>query len=219
LWTVAGVCTSLGLGAIQLVAGFQFLGWVSEDASEEKIDTTRNLTIWGITIIATISVMSGLHAGVKLLSFTAFLLGMFLMVMVFILDDTKFLLNLNIQEIGYFMQHSLIELNFWTDAFGQLRDGGGRASDGNAPALWWMDAWMVFYQAWWVSWSAFVGLFVARISKGRTIGEVILYSLLAPILYCIVWFSIWGGVGLRQARQADGSHGHQHTSTTPRVRQ
>jgi hypothetical protein len=147
--------------------------------------------------------MSGVHAGVKFLSFVAFLLGMFLMMMVFILDDTKFLLNLNIQEIGYFMQHSLLEMNFWTDAFGQLRDGGGRASDGNAPALWWMDAWMVFYQAWWVSWSAFVGLFVARISKGRTIGEVILYSLLAPILYCIVWFSIWGGVGLRQARQAD----------------
>jgi hypothetical protein len=203
LCTVAGVCTSLGLGAIQLVAGLQFLGWVSEDASEQKIDTIRNLTIWGITVIATISVMSGLHAGVKLLSFTAFLLGMFLMMMVFILDDSKFLFNLNTQEIGYFMQHSLLELNFWTDAFGQLREGAGRASDGNAPALWWMDAWMVFYQAWWVSWSAFVGLFVARISKGRTIGEIIVYSLLAPMLYIIAWFSVWGGVGLRQSRQAD----------------
>jgi hypothetical protein len=167
------------------------------------MDTIRNLTIWGITVIATISVMSGLHAGVKLLSFTAFLLGMFLMAMVLILDDTKYLLNLNIQEIGYFMQHSLLELNFWTDAFGQLREGEGRASDGNAPAVWWMDAWTVFYQAWWVSWSAFVGLFVARISKGRTIGEVISYSLFAPILYIIVWFTTWGGVGLRQSRQAD----------------
>lgn len=201
--TVAGVCTSLGLGAIQLVAGFQFLGWVSEEASEEKIDTIRNLAIWGITVIATISVMSGVHAGVKFLSFVAFLLGMFLMMMVFILDDSKFLLNLNIQATGYFMQHSLVELNFWTDAFGQLREGGGRASDGNAPAVWWMNAWTVFYQAWWISWSAFVGLFFARISKGRTIGEVISYGLLAPILYIIVWFTIWGGIGLRQARQAD----------------
>jgi hypothetical protein len=190
------------LGAIQLVVGFQYLGWIEEDASESKIDTIRNLTIWGITVLATASVLSGVHAGIKFLSFVAFLLGMFLLTMVFVLDDTKFLINLNVQEVGYFLQHSLLELNFWTDAFGQLREGGGRASDGNASAVWWMDAWMIFYQAWWISWSAFVGLFVARISKGRTIGEVILYSLVAPILYCILWFCVWGGVGLRQARQA-----------------
>jgi hypothetical protein len=202
LCTVAGVCTSLGLGAIQLVVGFQYIGWVDEDASEEKIKTIRNLTVWGITLISTASVMSGMNAGIKILSYVAFLLGMFLLTMVFVLDDTKFLMNLNVQEVGYFLQHSLLELNFWTDAFGQLREGEGRATDGNASSVWWMDAWMIFYQAWWVSWSAFVGLFVARISRGRTIGEVILYSLVAPILYCILWFCIWGGVGLRQARQA-----------------
>ena len=66
-----------------------------------------------------------------------------------------------------------------------------------------MNAWLIFYQAWWVSWSAFVGLFVARISRGRTIGQVVTYSMVAPILYCIVWFSVWGGAGLRQSRQAD----------------
>lgn len=124
------------------------------------------------------------------------------MLMIFIMDDTKFILNLNIQEVGYFMQHSLLELNFWTDAFGQLREGGGRAVDGKASAAWWMDAWMIFYQAWWISWSAFVGLFVARISRGRTIGEVVLYSFVAPLLYSLVWFSTWGGIGIRQARQA-----------------
>jgi hypothetical protein len=203
LYTVAGVCTSLGLGAIQLVVGFQYLGWVDDDASEDKVNTIRNLTIWGITVISTASVLSGVHAGIKILSFVAFLLGMFLLTMVFVLDDTKFLINLNVQEVGYFLQHSIFELNFWTDAFGQLRAGEGRAVDGNASSVWWMDAWTIFYQAWWISWSAFVGLFVARISKGRTIGEVILYSMVAPILYCILWFSIWGGVGLRQSRQAD----------------
>jgi choline-glycine betaine transporter len=61
---------------------------------------------------------------------------------------------------------------------------------------------MLFYQAWWVSWSCFVGLFVARISRGRTVGEVIIYALVAPVMYCMLWFGIWGGIGLRQARQA-----------------
>lgn len=147
-------------------------------------------------------------------------------------DDTKYLLNLQVQEVGYFLQNSILQLNFWTDAFGQLREGGGRAVDGNAAEAWWMNAWMIFYQAWWcvlellsfgvcsqmfiflsqrliihfafvrISWSAFVGLFVARISRGRTVGEVILYSMVAPVLYCIMWFCIWGGTGLRQARQA-----------------
>lgn len=200
--TVAGVCTSLGLGAIQIVVGFQFLGWVDKDASEDRISTIQNLTIWAITAIATISVISGVHAGVKFLSFVAFLLGMLLLMLVFVMEDTKFLLNLNVQEVGFFLQNSLFELNFWTDAFGQIRKGGGRASDGKASAEWWMDAWMVFYQAWWVSWSAFVGLFVARISRGRTVGQVITYSLIAPVLYCIFWFSTWGGAGLRQSRQA-----------------
>ena len=62
---------------------------------------------------------------------------------------------------------------------------------------------MIFYQAWWISWSCFVGLFVARISRGRTVREVILYTMVAPIAYCILWFCIWGGIGQRQARQAE----------------
>ena len=62
---------------------------------------------------------------------------------------------------------------------------------------------MIFYQAWWISWSCFVGLFVARISRGRTVREVIIYTMIAPIAYCILWFSIWGGIGQRQARQAE----------------
>jgi choline/glycine/proline betaine transport protein len=66
--TVAGVCTSLGLGAIQIVAGFQFLGWVDSDASEDRLTTVQMLTIWGVTLVATASVVSGLQAGVKFLS-------------------------------------------------------------------------------------------------------------------------------------------------------
>lgn len=94
-------------------------------------------------------------------------------------------------------------LSFIKDAFGQLREGEGRAVDGLAANDYWMDWWMIFYQAWWVSWACFVGLFIARISRGRTIFEVIVYSMVAPIMYCILWFTVWGGIGLRQARQAD----------------
>lgn len=201
--TVAGVCTSLGLGALQIVAGFQYLGWVDEDISTDKATTIANLTIWGITCISTASVMSGLNLGIKILSSLAFLLGMVLLMVVFIMDDTKYQLNLIVQTTGVYLQKAFIEFNFWTDAFAQLLPGSGRAVDGNAGAEWWMGAWLIFYQAWWVSWSAFVGLFVARISRGRTLGSVILYSMVAPIMYCILWFSVWGGVGLRQSRQAD----------------
>jgi hypothetical protein len=110
-------------------------------------------------------------------------------------------MNLQVQEVGYYLQWSLLQLNFFTDAFGQLREGEGRATDGQASEAWWMDSWMVFYQAWWVAWASFVGLFIARISRGRTVGEVIMFSLIIPVLYCILWFSVWGGVAIRQSRQ------------------
>lgn len=147
--TVAGVCTSLGLGAIQVIAGLQFLGWIDEDISESKSTSLYNVTIWFITAIATASVISGVHAGVKFLSQLAFMLGMLLTLFIFIMDDSKFLMNLFVQEVGYFLQHSLLEMNFWTDAFAQLRPGSGRAIDGNAGFYHWMDDWVIFYQAWW----------------------------------------------------------------------
>ena len=147
--TVSGVCTSLGLGAISITTGFQVLGWVDADASQDRITLIQNLTIWGITAIATCSVISGLHKGVQLLSQIAFALGILLFFLIFTMDNTKFLMNLQVQEVGYYLQWSVIQLNFWTDAWGQLREGEGRSVDGQAAAAWWMDAWMVFYQAWW----------------------------------------------------------------------
>ena len=93
-------------------------------------------------------------------------------------------------------------INFHTDAFGQLHENEGRSIDGKASATWWMDSWKIFYIGWWVAWAAFVGLFIARISRGRTIGSIILYSYLAPLGYTIIWFCVFGGVGIRQARQA-----------------
>lgn len=123
-----------------------------------------------------ISVVSGLEVGIKHLSNMAFYLGMLLLFWTFALDNTHFILNFIVQSIGYYFQNSIILVSFWTDAFGQLREGEGRAVDGMASATWWMDAWTVFYMAWWTAWSGFIGIFVARISKGRTIMEVVMYG-------------------------------------------
>jgi hypothetical protein len=108
-----------------------------------------------------------------------------------------------LQEVGYYFQWSIFLLNFHTDAFGQLKEGEGRAVDGNGAEVWWMDAWTIFYIGWWVAWGAFVGLFIARVSYGRTIRSVIVYSYICPLVYTIIWFGVFGGVGMRQSRQAD----------------
>lgn len=200
--TVAGVCTSLGLGAFQLAAGLQYVGAIDEGISEERLQTVHVLYIWVITCIATSSVISGLNLGMKYLSQLGFGLGMVLLTLVFIMEKTNFLLNLIVQEVGFYFQWSVFTLNFHTDAFGQLRESEGRAVDGKAAAAWWMDAWTIFYIGSWVSWAVFVGLFIARISKGRTIGSMMLYSYVAPLGYTILWFCVFGGAGLRQSRQA-----------------
>jgi choline-glycine betaine transporter len=88
--TVAGVCTSLGLGAINIVAGFQFLGWVDYDVTQERLTLIQNLTIWGVTTVATISVLSGLHQGVQLLSKVAFAIGMLLFFLIFTMVSYSF---------------------------------------------------------------------------------------------------------------------------------
>jgi len=196
--TVSGVCTSLGLGAYQLAAGLERVG-VIDDASETRVHV---ISIWIITLIATASVVSGLDVGIKLLSEFGFGLGIVLLWICLVLDKTNYLLNLMVQEVGYYFQYSLLQLNFHTDAFGQLNDGEGRAVDDGAAAAWWMDAWTIFYIGWWVSWAAFVGLFIARISKGRTIASICFFSYLIPLAYTIVWFGTFGGIGLRQSRQA-----------------
>lgn len=200
--TIAGICTSLGLGAIQITAGVQKLGWLDEDLSESETVRAQIVVIWVITIITTASVLSGLNVGIKYLSMAAFATGALLTLGVLMMDQTAYLMNLAVQTMGQYIQYAFLQLSFHTDAFGQLNSGEGRAVDGNAAATWWFDAWTIFYWNWWVAWAVFVGLFIARISYGRTLREVVVYTLLFPLLYLLLWFSIWGGTGIRQARQA-----------------
>jgi choline-glycine betaine transporter len=145
--TITAICTTLGLCAIHVVTGLVYLGWVDEHGTTKHITSIENATIWIITFIATASAISGLHGGIRYLSLLALLLSTLAMALVFVLDDTRFLLNLQIQEVGYYLQYTMIQLHSWTDAFGQLRAGSGRAVDGKAAQPWWMDYWMIYTQA------------------------------------------------------------------------
>jgi choline-glycine betaine transporter len=204
IWvTVAGVCTSLGLGASQIVVGLQRLGALDMTLSVDDMVMAQVVTIIIITLLATCSVVSGLEVGIKLLSQVGFGLGLLLLFLVLVMDNTKYLFNLIVQSTGYYFQWSIFQLNFQTDAFAQLKFGEGRASDGLSAETWWMDAWTVFYMAWWTACSGFMGIFIARISKGRTVMEVVVYNMAAPLVYSIMWFCIFGGVGIRQMRQAE----------------
>lgn len=198
--TVAGVCTSLGLGAIQMIAGLQRLGWVDPD--REDLQGVYVSLIWIITACATVSVVSGLSIGIKILANIAFGLGCLIIFLCFVMEKTNYILNLFVQTTGVYMQWNIFQVPFWTDAFGALEEGEGRAIDGNSSASWFIGAWTVFYMAWWVAWACFVGMFIARISKNRSLRHVIVSVFLCPTLYCLIWFSIMGGIGLRQQRQA-----------------
>lgn len=197
--TVAGVCTSLGLGTMQLAAGMKLLGWI--DPASDPV-TVNVAIIWVITAFATLSVVSGLKIGIKFLSMLGFGLGCLILFLSFVMEKSYYLLNLLVQTTGVYLQWSIFQLPFWTDAFGGLKEGEGRAIDGNTASEKWMGWWTVFYMAWWVAWACFVGLFIARISKNRTLRSVIIGVFIAPTAYALVWFSFMGGIGLRQQRQA-----------------
>ncbi|XP_048575810.1 glycine betaine transporter 1-like [Nematostella vectensis] len=189
--TMFGVCTSLGAGAIQLNDGLNRL-----NSDIPKSATSQVAIIWVITAVATASVISGIKIGIRRLSEICFSLGMFIFFIIFFYDDTWFLLNAFVQSIGYYLQW-IVQIGFHTDAFAQL----GNAPDGKqAPS--WMNDWTIFYWGWWIAWAPFVGVFIARISRGRTIKQFITYTLTVPILYCIMWFSIMGAVGIKMEREA-----------------
>ena len=111
-------------------------------------------------------------------------------------DRTWYLLNLYVQSTGYYIQN-IIQLGFHTDAFAQLAN----SVDGKESPEW-MDGWTIFYWGWWISWSPFVGMFIAKISRGRTIKDFITYTLTVPIMYTFLWLTIFGGSGLLMEREA-----------------
>ncbi len=184
--TVAGVATSLGLGVQQITAGFVHLGLI-----DEGTDTIRVILIVLITSIAVVSVVSGLGRGIKWLSNINLGLAASLLLLVLVLGPTLFLLRSFVQNLGGYAA-DIVPLSFNTSAF---------AGDDGVE---WQGFWTTFYWGWWMSWAPFVGIFIARISKGRTIREFVAGVLLVPTLVSALWFSVLGGAAIvRQMEVGD----------------
>ena len=189
-----GVCTSLGIGVMQLNAGVHRL-----NDSFEISTTNQIIIIWCVTACATASVVIGLKVGIRRLSEICLTLGLFIMLMVFFLDDPWHSLNVLVQSTNYYQYlQTVTRLVFPTGAFTQLENAPAGKQAPN-----WMDDWNIFYFCWWIAWSPFVGMFIANISRGRTIRQFINATLTAPVGFSILWLSIFGGVGLRMERNAE----------------
>lgn len=172
--TLFGLATSLGFGVQQVNAGFNFLFGL-------QISTPVQVGLIAIiTGFATASVVSGLGNGVRRLSELNMILAALLMGFVLLVGPTLFILNSFVETVGYYAA-SLPTLSFWTETFSGTS---------------WQNSWTVFYWGWWVSWSPFVGIFIARVSKGRTVREFILGVLLLPSMLTFLWMSVFGGTAL-----------------------
>ena len=174
LGTMFGVATSLGLGVMQVNAGLSFLFDVEVSTS------VQILLIVFITGVATISVVSGLDAGIRRLSELNLLLAVILLSFILVAGPTATLLSALMQNIGGYLS-SMVEMTFNLYAYEPIE---------------WMGDWTLFYWAWWISWSPFVGIFIARISRGRTIREFIIGVLLVPAGFTLLWLSFFGNTAL-----------------------
>lgn len=180
--TIFGLATSLGFGAQQAASGMHFLFDIGNSL------TTQIMIIIGVTCVAMISVARGLDGGVKILSNINMLIAAIMLAFVIFVGPTLQLLS----WMG-------VTLMSYTENIFQLSNWVGRDDDK------WLHGWTVFYWAWWMSWSPFVGMFIARVSKGRTVREFVISVLLAPTLITVVWMGAFGGSALEQAIQGVGS--------------
>ena len=177
--TLFGIATSLGLGAQQIAAGMGAMGWVEDSTST----TLLIVVIIVITILALASVVSGLGRGIKWLSnFNIGLAGV-LLIAVLLLGPTLFLIQNLVESFGAYLSN-VSSMTFDVQAY-----TGQEGQD-------WSSAWTLFYWGWWMAWAPFVGVFIARISRGRTVREFITAVLLVPFTVGIVWFSFMGGSSL-----------------------
>ncbi|ROR96006.1 choline/glycine/proline betaine transport protein [Salana multivorans] len=179
LGTVFGVATTLGFGALQITAGLDHTGLAPATPIVQVV------VVVAVTILATISVVSGVDRGIRILSNLNMVLAGVLLLVVVALGPTLFLLRETIESIGAFLQ-GYVGLSFDLLAY-----------DGDAGAEW-KQSWTVFYWGWWISWAPFVGLFIARISRGRTIRQFVLGTMLAPTLVTFVWFGVFGGAAIHR---------------------
>ena len=172
--TLFGVATSLGFGAIQISGGLSYLSGLPNSFA------TQLVVIIVVTFLFMLSAYTGLHRGIKYLSNLNMVLALSLLGFLLFLGPTRFIMDLFTSTLGSYLQHlpsMSLNLNPFEDST-------------------WIHDWTLFYWAWWIAWAPFVGMFIARISKGRTIREFVLGVLFVPTLFCALWFSVFGGTAI-----------------------
>ncbi len=188
--TLFGSACSLGLGAIQIGGGMESSGFLDDVTSPVLV-----IIIAILTACFVMSAVSGIEKGIQWLSNINMVLAVIIALIVFIGGPTLFILNVIPSAVGSFI--------------GELPDMASRtAATGGQTVSDWLSSWTVFYWAWWISWSPFVGLFIARISRGRTIRQFVTGVLIVPSVISLIWFAIFGGgaIGLQErAERGEGT--------------
>ncbi|WP_342387113.1 glycine betaine uptake BCCT transporter [Salinicoccus bachuensis] len=182
--TIAGVATSLGLGVMQINGGLSYLFGIPNNIYVQII------IIAIITVLFMYSAWTGLSKGIQYLSNANMVLGGLLLIFTLVLGPTVLILNM------------------WTDTFGGMIGNFVNMSYDVAPLNQdkndWLGAWTIYYWGWWMSWSPFVGIFIARVSRGRTIREFVLAVMIGPAVLSFFWFSVFGVTAIESDRQVGG---------------
>ena len=174
--TVIGVAVSLGVGTTQINGGLNYLFGVPINLA------AQGLIIAAVTILFLASAWSGLSKGIKYLSNLNMILASILLLVVLILGPTMLILNMLPTAAGEYINTFVA----------RTLDAAPLSSDKNS----WLQTWTIYYWAWWLSWSPFVGIFIARVSKGRTVREFVLALLTVPTTIGIIWFTVFGVTGI-----------------------
>ncbi|MBH0015610.1 MULTISPECIES: BCCT family transporter [Pseudoalteromonas] len=173
--TAFGIAQTLSLGVIQINSGLQQTFGIDISL------TTQTILIVTLCTIAVGSVLSGVGRGIRLLSQWNMLLSLLLVLIVLAIGPTRYIFNIFFESTGNYLQN-IVQMGLWTDT----------QKDTN-----WQSSWTSFYWPWWMTWAPFVGMFIARISKGRTIRELIGGALIAPTAIAFIWLSVFGGSALK----------------------
>jgi choline/carnitine/betaine transport len=176
--TLFGSAASLGLGALQIRSGLQIVAGIGETGN-----TILIVIITVLTIAFVLSAVSGIARGIQWLSNINMVLALVLALFVFVVGPTVFILNLMPTAMASYL--------------GDIAMMSARTGAEGAEVNTWLQSWTIFYWAWWVSWTPFVGMFIARISRGRTIRQFVAGVLLVPSVVSLVWFAVFGGAAIR----------------------
>lgn len=193
--TMFGTAASLGLGALQIGSGIEVLGWVGKAGTLLLVAVVAVLTLAFVA-----SAVSGVSRGIQWLSNINMVLALILAVFVFVAGPTVFILDLLPTALG--------------DYAANLAAMSARSAAAGPETGDWLSSWTIFYWAWWISWTPFVGMFLARISRGRSIRQFVVGVILVPTTVSLIWFVVFGGAGIGQQRDGIDLYGSGEPEST-----